>query len=102
MNLRGCKFSDTGFQELLQSKQMHSLEILVCRENKIKKIEGPYQDLTECTEKQLRKGVMKLKLLDVRQNKLAQVVQTQAVNFLRETVVLMWANPFECDLALYQ
>lgn len=43
------------------------------RENKIKKIEGPFSDLEDCTEKQLRKGVMKLKLLDIRGNKLVSV-----------------------------
>lgn len=97
MNLRGCKFTDTGFQELLQSKSLHSVEVLVVRDNKIKKIEGPYSDLEEATEKQIRKGIMKLRLLDIRANRLTQIIQKDAQNFLEETVVLMWDNPFECD-----
>ena len=70
MNLRGCKFTDTAFQEILQSKSLHSVEVLVVRDNKIKKIEGPFGDLQEATEKQIRKGVMKLRLLDIRGNRL--------------------------------
>ena len=97
MNLRGCKFTDTGFQELLQSKSLHSVEVLVVRDNKIKKIEGPHSDLEEATEKQIRKGIMKLRLLDIRANRLTQIIQKDAQNFLEETVVLMWDNPFECD-----
>jgi Leucine-rich repeat (LRR) protein len=97
LNLRGCKFTDTGFQELLQSKSLHSVEVLVVRDNKIKKIEGPYGDLEEATEKQIRKGIMRLRLLDIRGNRLSHIIQADASNFLEETVVLMWGNPFECD-----
>ena len=41
---------------------------------------------------------MKLILLDIRKNKLIDIVQKQAINFLKETVVLMWDNPFEANL----
>ena len=74
LNLRGCKFTDTGFQELIQSKSLHSVEVLVVRDNKIKKIEGPFGDLEEATEKQIRKGIMRLRLLDIRNNRLSQIV----------------------------
>ena len=77
---------------------MRSVEILIVRDNKIKEIVGPFSDLEDATEKQLRKGVMKLHLLDIRGNKLTKIVQSNAVNFLKETVVLMWNNPFEEDL----
>ena len=40
---------------------------------------------------------MKLRLLDIRGNRLTQIIQKEAVSFLEETVVLMWNNPFECD-----
>lgn len=40
---------------------------------------------------------MKLKLLDIRANRLTQIMQSEASTFLEETVVLMWDNPFECD-----
>ena len=73
------------------------MEVLVVRDNKIKKIEGPFGDLEEATEKQIRKGIMRLRLLDIRNNRLSQINQSQAKNFLQETVVLMWGNPFECD-----
>jgi len=36
----------------------------------VKQIEGPFSDLEEATEKQIKKGVMKLQLLDIRDNKL--------------------------------
>ena len=58
------------------------MEVLVVRDNKIKKIEGPFGDLEEATEKQIRKGIMRLKLLDIRNNRLSQINQTQAKNFL--------------------
>ena len=95
LNLRGCKITDTGFSELLQSKSMRSLAVLIVRDNKIKQIQGPFSDLEEATEKQLRKGVMNLHLLDIRGNKLTTLVHKDAVNFLKDTVVLMWGNPFE-------
>ena len=38
---------------------------------------------------------MRLKLLDMRENRLAQIFYPEAVNFLKETIVLMWDNPFE-------
>lgn len=66
LNLRGCKFTDTGFQELIQSKSLQSVEVLIVRDNKIKKIEGPFSDLEDATEKQIRKGIMRLRLLDIR------------------------------------
>ena len=65
------------------------------RENKIKEVEGPFADLAEASEKQLKKGVMKLQFVDLRQNKLSAINLSKAVAFLRETVVLMWSNPFQ-------
>lgn len=48
---------------------------------------------------------MKLQLLDVRGNKLSKIFLNQAINFLKDTVVLMWDNPFTCtkdiDLEYY-
>ena len=58
------------------------MEVLVVRDNKIKKIEGPFGDLEEATEKQIRKGIMRLRLLDIRNNRLSQINQSQAKNFL--------------------
>ncbi len=37
---------------------------------------------------------MKLRILDLRENRVASIFQKEAVAFLRETVVLMWDNPF--------
>ena len=71
------------------------MAVLIVRDNKIKQIQGPFSDLEEATEKQLRKGVMNLHLLDIRGNKLTTLVHKDAVNFLKDTVVLMWGNPFE-------
>ena len=69
--------------------------MIVVRDNKIKQIKGPFNDLQEATEKQLRKNVMRLQMLDIRGNKLTQLVQENAIYFLMETVVLMWQNPFD-------
>lgn len=41
---------------------------------------------------------MQLQLLDLRGNRLTRVIQRNAVNFLKKTVVLMWNNPYEDDL----
>ena len=58
LNLRSCKFSDVGLLELLSSKNLRSLQILVARDNQIKQIEGPFNDLTDVSEKQRKKGIM--------------------------------------------
>jgi hypothetical protein len=75
LNISECKFGDIGLQELLSSKNMRSLKVLVARGNKIKQIEGPYGDLEDASEKQLRKGVMKLQVIDVRGNLLTRLIQ---------------------------
>jgi hypothetical protein len=51
LNLRHCKFGTDGFNELLCSKNLRSLEVLIVRENKIRQIVGPFTDLEEATEK---------------------------------------------------
>lgn len=37
---------------------------------------------------------MQLQMLDVRDNGLSTIIQKNAVNFLVNTVILMWNNPF--------
>jgi len=37
-------------------------------------------------------------VLDVRDNQLTTIIQKPAVNFLQNTVVIMWNNPFQDDL----
>jgi hypothetical protein len=73
---------------------MRSLKVLIASENSIEKVEGPFGDLDDATEKQ-RKNVMKLQLLDVRHNKLTSLIQQDAVAFLKETIVLLWDNPLD-------
>lgn len=97
LNLRRCKFGTDGFDELLSSKNLRSLEVLIVKDNKITAIQGPFHDLEEATEKQIKKGIMKLQLLDVRSNRLTKTFLKEAVTFLKDTVVLMWDNPFEGD-----
>ena len=41
------------------------------RDNRIKEVAGPFNDLAEATEKQLKKTTMRLTLFDVRKNKLS-------------------------------
>ena len=41
---------------------------------------------------------MKLQVLDIRKNKLTDIIQKNAVNFLKETIVIMWNNPFKDDI----
>lgn len=38
---------------------------------------------------------MKLKFLDLRENKITDSCLREALNFLIETVVLLWDNPFQ-------
>jgi len=96
LNLRHCKFGNEGLAELLSSKNLRSLEVLIVKDNKISNVEGPFADLEEATDKQLKKGIMKLHLLDLRGNHLTKIFLSQAINFLKDTVVLMWGNPFTC------
>ena len=51
LNLRRCKFGTDGFNELLQSKNLRSLEVLIVKDNKIRDIDGPFHDLEEASEK---------------------------------------------------
>lgn len=51
MNVRGCKISDAGFQELISSKNLRNLTVLIARDNRIKCVKGPFGDLEEATEK---------------------------------------------------
>jgi len=60
LSLSKCKFGVDGFNELLASKNLRSLEVLLVSHNKIKSIEGPYNDLETATDKQIKKGIMKL------------------------------------------
>ena len=41
---------------------------------------------------------MRLQILDVRKNRLSDIIHKNAVNFLKETIVIMWDNPFESDV----
>ena len=41
---------------------------------------------------------MKLQILDIRNNKLTEMIQAKAVNFLKDTIVFMWNNPLESDM----
>jgi hypothetical protein len=60
LNLTKCRFGVDGFNELLATKNLRSLEVLIVANNKIKNIEGPYNDLESASEKQIKKGIMKL------------------------------------------
>ena len=52
-------------------------------------------DLDDMDEKAQKKGIMRLQLLDLRENKISKVFQKEAIVFLRETVILLWDNPLE-------
>lgn len=95
MNLKDCKLNQKAFNELLASPNLRNLEVLVARKNRLKFVEGPHSDLEEEMTAKEAKAVMSLKLLDLRENKLTHIFQEHAVNFLRETIVLMWDNPFD-------
>ena len=34
----------------------------------------------------------------MRKNRLSDIIHKNAVNFLKETIVIMWDNPFESDV----
>lgn len=86
-----CKLSQKVFNDLTASPQLRSVEILLFRENRVVTVIEP--DIDEADEKQ-RSKVMKLKLLDLRDNRLQSIYLRQAPSFLRETVVFMMGNPF--------
>jgi len=60
LNLTKCKFTTDGFNELVASKNLRSLEVLIIKDNKIRIVEGPFSDLEAASDKQLKKGIMKL------------------------------------------
>jgi hypothetical protein len=64
--------------------------------NHISQIKGPYKDLKEATELQLKREIMTLSILDLRENDIKSVlaIYDYARHFLRETVVLAWDNRF--------
>lgn len=95
LNLTHCKFGTEGLSELFSSKNLRSLEVLIAKDNKIKDVLGPFDDLREATDKQLKKSLMHLQFLDLRRNKLTSIHLKKAQAFLRETVVLLWQNAFE-------
>jgi len=95
LSLKKCRVTSEGFNRLLASKFLRSLEVLVMRYNNIKKVEGPFNDLDTCNDRQQGRDIMLLKLLDLRDNKLTEIFQSQAANFLEETIVLLWNNPLE-------
>ena len=41
---------------------------------------------------------MKLQVLDIRKNRLTNIIQKNAVNFLKDTIVIMWNNPFQDNI----
>ena len=92
LNLTHCKFTQDGLDEVFQSKNLRSLEVLIVADNRIKEVIGPFNDLAEATEKQLKKTTMRLSMLDLRKNKLSSFRLTKAQAFLKETVVLLWDN----------
>ena len=60
LNLRACKFGNIGLLEVMSSKNLRSLEVLIVRDNKMTEIEGPFGDLEDASERQLKKDLMKL------------------------------------------
>ena len=51
LNLRACKFGNIGLLEVMSSKNLRSLEVLIVRDNKITEIEGPFGDLEDASER---------------------------------------------------
>ncbi len=68
--------------------------MLLFRKNRVVKVVGPEGDLADADEK-MRSKIMSLRILDLRENKLESIYMNEAANFLRETVILMWDNPFQ-------
>ena len=96
LNLCDCKLGQKSFNDILASPNLRSLEVLLCRKNKFRTVEGPHSDLEDLDERTAKKGaVMKLSLLDIRENKIQNIFLKDALTFLRDTVVIMWDNPFE-------
>ena len=95
LNLNDCRLSQKAFNEVIASPNLRSLQILLFRKNRVVSVTGPFGDLEDLDEKQKRKQlVMQLRVLDIRENRVASIFQKEAAAFLRETVVLMWDNPF--------
>lgn len=98
LNLNECRLSQKAFNEIIASPQLRSLEVLLMNKNRVVTVQGPYCDLEDLDEKQVKKQlVMRLKVLDLRENRISQIFLKDAVTFLRETVVLLWGNPFPAE-----
>jgi hypothetical protein len=60
LSLKKCSIGNLGAKEILASKNLRSLEILILRKNRIRDIEGPYNDLEDATKQQKEKEIMRL------------------------------------------
>ena len=90
LKLRNCKIGNEGCEALFKSQNLRSLKHLDLSKNLINQLTGPYKDLKEATDIQLVKYIMKLEVLDVRQNNINSLYLKGAQNFLKYTVVLAW------------
>lgn len=89
LKLRNCSISNSGAKSLFESKGLKSLKILILSKNKISQVEGPYQDLKKVESPLVKREIMNLKLLDLRENDIRSFLFMKgAKNFLKYTIVL--------------
>lgn len=92
LKLKHCSIGNQGFTELLSSKHLRRLKILLLSKNLISKMTLPFDDLRSATKLQLNRELMNLDLLDLRENQITTLKST-TYKFLKSTVVLAWDNP---------
>ena len=90
LKLKNCGVSNQGFTELLGSRHLRRLKVLILSKNQITKLVFPYEDLKTANKVQLKREVMELSILDIRNNQISSTKFSS--KFLRNTMVLAWDN----------
>ena len=89
MKLRNCEISDPGFQAIIESKHLRSLEVLALSKNQIKDLKTPFSGAKNYDTLYLAKYQMKLQVLDLSDNLVKQVNMAMYPSFLANTVVII-------------
>jgi hypothetical protein len=66
------------------------VKVLIVNKNQISKVVLPFDDLKQASQLQLRREIMELQILDLRENQIASFKQLN--KYFKDTVVMLWDN----------
>jgi Leucine-rich repeat (LRR) protein len=77
----------------LESRNLKNLTVLLLSKNSITNVVGPFKDLKEASEMTQKREIMKLQVLDLRENEITTLRHlVKAKNFLRKTLTFVGDN----------